>query len=207
MSDGGWLMEDQTVCAILRTLARIPCGRFWETERGFVGQFNAEFQAVVRELGILPAGTVIEEEHQKRFEEHGLRYRPDLIVHVPYDPGIVSSRRQGNYVVFEFKNRGNSTDASEALKKLDEYARVLDYKVGVFVNINSPQCHLGSFELRHSHHVHEFAVAPLDNELVIRHAYRTDEGELIIDTTSATVERPSRSGSSGRETCSGRTLE
>jgi len=184
-------MKDHIGHAVLRTLPRVTDRRLWDTERGFVGQFNVEFQAVVGQLGVLPADTVTEQEYQKRFREHGIRSRPDLIVHIPYDPDIVSSRREGNFVVFEFKNRAYRKKAHEDLKKLNKYVEALNYDVGVFVNINASQCYLGTCELDHVQHIHEFAVARSDGDLVIGHAYWTSEGGPTIDRINAAFEKPS----------------
>ena len=75
---------DQTIIrAINLALDKVNHQRFFESERGFQGEFKSNLKA---ELGIgLQADTIIEDEHQKRLKDHGLRLRPDLIIHVPYD--------------------------------------------------------------------------------------------------------------------------
>lgn len=123
--------------AINLALTKVNNQRFFENERGFQGEFKANLKA---ELGIdLPAGSIIEDEHQKRLKDHGLRLRPDLIIHIPYDEKTNPNRKSGNYVVFALKKQATEKIAIEDFEKLDKMIKALDYKLGVFINIDANQ--------------------------------------------------------------------
>jgi hypothetical protein len=128
-------MEQTIIRAINLALDKVKHQRFFENERGSQGEFKSNLK---EELGIvLPADTIIEDEHQKRLKDHGLRLRPDLIIHVPYDKTRNPNRKSGNYVVFALKRRATENVAVEEFEKLDKMIKVLDYKLGVFINIDS----------------------------------------------------------------------
>ncbi|OPY85532.1 MAG: hypothetical protein A4E65_00108 [Syntrophorhabdus sp. PtaU1.Bin153] len=127
-------MKEAIIAAIVPALKKVTHRRFFENERGFQGEFRANLKAA---LGIdFPDNTVIEDEHQKRLENHGLRLRPDLIIHVPYDEKTNPSRKTGNYVVFALKKRATEKIAIEDFGKLDGMIKALDYRLGVFINID-----------------------------------------------------------------------
>jgi hypothetical protein len=75
---------DRFVTALQQALGDINEERSFQDERSFQG---ALLQELARrfERGVLPGDPIIEEEYQKRLRAHGLRIRPDIIVHVPFD--------------------------------------------------------------------------------------------------------------------------
>ena len=70
---------------IINALRRVAHPRFFKTERGFQGAFCSNLEAALGDY--LPSETIIEQEHQKRVSAHGIRRRPDVIIHVPTPSG------------------------------------------------------------------------------------------------------------------------
>lgn len=146
-------------------LRRVSHPRFFETERGFQGAFQANLHVALGHP--IPADAIIEEEHQKRRKVHGIRRRPDVIVHVPTPPG--GNRRLGNLAVFALKLKAGPSQARLDFKKLDEILRVLKYSMAAFVNIADERTHAEQYRGRFRHRMHFFAVWQNDGETHVRH--------------------------------------
>ncbi|MBB2803063.1 hypothetical protein [Xanthomonas arboricola] len=82
---------------------------------------------------------MLREEYQKRLAEHGLRIRPDIILHEPFDPSLHRYRDDGNHAVMELKRRATPGSAAGALTNLVAMINALNYPLGVFINIDSPK--------------------------------------------------------------------
>lgn len=126
---------DSLLQAIRNSLLAIVDPRFYESERGFQGQLLVELSSRVPELMPRNRG-IIEQEHQKTLLNHNLTIRPDIIIHEPYDPEIHANRRQGNFAVIELKLYAGPKKAVEDFKSLYSMLTVLEYPVGIFININ-----------------------------------------------------------------------
>ena len=111
--------------AVRESLRSVMHPRFYETERGFQGQFLVELTKRLPRTQY--KGSVIEQEYQKRIRPHGLRIRPDVIVHVPFDGRKHRSRREGNFVVFELKLAADQGAAFEGFESLSNMCATLDY--------------------------------------------------------------------------------
>lgn len=74
-------------------LVSITQPRLYETERAFQGEFLANLRDALPEVG-LPGQAIVEQEYQKRYREHGIVVRPDIIIHVPTLTGGESEERQ-----------------------------------------------------------------------------------------------------------------
>ena len=122
--------------AIRDSLAEITASRFYETERGFQGELIAELRKRLTD-SVLPERAILEQEYQKRLKTHGLDIRPDIIIHEPFDQTRHSNRQSGNHAVFELKRRAAEVGASQAFDSLGKMLQVLDYPIGIFVNIDS----------------------------------------------------------------------
>ena len=129
-------MDTQLLFAAVReSLQAITEPRFYETERGFQGQLLIELSK--RIPNFLPRDlAIIEQEHQKTLEHHGLRIRPDIIIHKPFNPELHASRQKGNFAVIELKLRARPKKAIEDFSSIQSMLRVLDYPVGIFINID-----------------------------------------------------------------------
>jgi hypothetical protein len=127
-------MDADAVRSSMReALAACAHPRWFETERGFQGQLLVELAKRIR----LPDQAIIEQEYQKRLADHGLRIRPDIIIHEPYDPDRHTSRANGNIAVIELKLNGSAEEATADFASLSAMLSVLDYPLGIFVNIAS----------------------------------------------------------------------
>ena len=138
---------------VTEALKQVRRRRFFKSERGFRGQLQAKLEKLLRENNVIPDEAVVEEEYQKRESNHDMKYRPDILVHIPFEAGVTKSRKEGNFIAFELKLRANKKIASEDLKKLNAYLKKLDYELGIFVNIGSDESFI---ELVNDDKIHVF---------------------------------------------------
>lgn len=153
---------------IASSLTSIIHPRFYETERGFQGAFLASLERTIPNVG-LPHGAIVEQEYQKRFHEHGLKVRPDIIIHVPTPIG--SNRRHGNFAVFELKLAARDEDAQKDFASLDSVLAVLDYPLAFFVNIAAEVTHANQYKGPFPDRIHWFATRLVNRQVKVRHAY------------------------------------
>ena len=159
---------------IISALRRVAHPRFFETERGFQGAFQANLTAALGDL--LPPKAILEEEYQKRISSHGIRRRPDVIIHVPTPPG--GNRRAGNFAVFALKRQASSVVAQQDFEALDAMFEALDYPFGAFINIGLEYTHADQYRGGFSDRIHFFAVWHGDGQTHVSHA-RICDGRLI----------------------------
>lgn len=86
-----------------------------------------ELTASLPDLGIPNGEVLVEQEYRKRFADHGLAIRPDIIIHVPFRRGHHVSRRHDNFVAFELKRRARIGDARSAYANLRAMLLALNY--------------------------------------------------------------------------------
>lgn len=141
---GSGVTTQALVQATRDALQAIKTPRFFETERGYQGELLAEIRKRLPEIRAVSEDAVVEQEFQKTTGTHGLRLRPDLIIHVPFDNERHSTRREGNYICFELKLRATEAQAIEAYRNLAQLMHALDYPLGIFININSSQTYISS---------------------------------------------------------------
>jgi len=125
---------------IRESLASISAPRFFETERGFQGALLTQLENRIPNY-VLPEGALIEQEHQKSPAQHGLRIRPDIIIHEPFKPERHSTRTEGNIAVIELKLNASKVRAQNDFNSLAEMINVLQYPLGIFINIASHKTH------------------------------------------------------------------
>lgn len=116
--------------------------RFFQTERGFQGELLAELRKRLRQAAF-PGDPVVEQEYQKTLPHHGLRIRPDLIVHIPFERGMAEGRDEGNFVAVELKLRATAEEAADAFNNLVLLKEILHYPLTIFINIDSEETHVG----------------------------------------------------------------
>lgn len=123
-----------------RALGGIIEKRSFQDERSFQG---ALLQELARRLhqGVAQDDPIIEEEYQKRIRAHGIRIRPDIIIHVPFDRGGMERRDQGNFVAIELKRRASPKAAAKAFANLELMKTRLNYPLTIFINIDSEATH------------------------------------------------------------------
>ncbi len=151
---------------ITEALKRITHLRFFETERGYQGELAGLLSALVRN-GVWPGDGIVEEEYQKRARDHGIRKRPDIIIHRPAQRG--ENRRAGNYLVLLLKRKGTRADATEDFNSLNEIITALDYPLGVFLNIDSSQTYSHAYEGPFRDRLHFIAVSRHPGQIIITH--------------------------------------
>jgi hypothetical protein len=126
--------KDRFLAVLGEALADIREPRFFKTERGYQGELLAALKTRLRDAKF-HGDPIVEQEHQKRIVPHGIRIRPDLIIHIPFDRGVTKRRAEGNFVAIELKrNKKEVAEAFDNLRKLKEH---LKYPLTVFVMIDS----------------------------------------------------------------------
>jgi len=154
---------------VAEAIKQIQHRRLFNSERGFRGQLQANVERLLRDRNLISDHTLVEEEYQKRFRDHGISHRPDILVHIPFESGITRTRKEGNFVVFELKLQANEDDALHDFAKLNEYITKLDYDLGIFVNIASEK-NFG--ESVPNEKIHTFSASRNKDGIVLVHSYR-----------------------------------
>lgn len=77
--------------------------RYFSTERGYQRQLLAELKNNLDIEKLFDGNTIVEQEYQKTLEKHGIRIRPDIIIHVPYKREMHKNRLKNNFVVIQIK--------------------------------------------------------------------------------------------------------
>ncbi len=157
------------VNAIRDAVHAIQTPRFFETERGYQGELLAEIRMRLKRLPEIPewdVDVVVEQEAQKRTTAHGLKLRPDLIIHEPFDNKRHSTRREGNYICLELKLRASEAQASEAYRNLSQLMSALNYPLGIFINIDSSQTYI--------------SLAPTNSGRFFAFAVKLEDGEVKV---------------------------
>jgi hypothetical protein len=120
----------------IEALEAIKEPRFFESERGYQGELLAALRNRIARAHF-PGDPIVEQEYQKTIPAHGLRIRPDLIIHIPFDRGFTRDRKEGNFIAVELKRRANEKKARAAFENLRQIKEALDYPLTLFVNIDS----------------------------------------------------------------------
>ena len=162
------------VDGIIEALGRVVNARLFETERGFQGALHANLEAVLGRA--LPPEAIIEQEYQKRIRSHGIRRRPDIIIHVPTPPG--GDRTDGNFAVLALKRRATQGKAWRDFEALDDMFERLHYPFGAFINIGSDRDHAERYSGRFPERIHFFAVWRDNGTTHVSHA-RIRDGTLL----------------------------
>ena len=113
---------------------------FYRDERGFQGALLHELNARLGR-GVLPEDPIIQQEYQKRLRHHGIKIRPDIIVHIPFERGLTEGRDEGNFAAMELKRRATAKKARAAFANLTLMKRALKYPLTVFINVDSEETH------------------------------------------------------------------
>jgi hypothetical protein len=72
---------------------------------------------------------------------HGIRIRPDIIIHVPFERDGMERREQGNFVAIELKRRAGTKTAAKAFANLELMKVRLNYPLTIFINVDSAVTH------------------------------------------------------------------
>ena len=133
------MMERQLILdGVHAALMAITAPRYFESERGFQGALQVELDRVFGQAG-LPQGAIIEQEYQKKLMSHGLKIRPDIIIHTPFELGLSANRRDGNHAVIELKRRAKPEAARDDFQSLLAMLQILEYPLGIFVNMDAQE--------------------------------------------------------------------
>lgn len=129
--------KEQFISIFRQAIAAIKEPRFYETERGYQGELLVELAVRIRNDTHFPDNPILEQEYQKRANDHGINIRPDIILHVPFERGGFSSHSEGNFVAIELKLRASEADAEGDFGSLAKMYHALDYALLIFLNIDS----------------------------------------------------------------------
>ncbi len=149
------------------SLKAINKKHFFSTERGYQGYLLSELDKRIKKEKIFLEDIIVEQEYQKTSKNHGIRKRPDIIIHIPYREKIHPSRCYGNYVVIHLKLNASEKKAKDDFEKLDSMFDKLNYPLGIFLNINSDKTFFDSYSGDYKDRLHCFAVKLSDNKVLI----------------------------------------
>ena len=169
-------MNQNYFLQLLRSaLQAIQEPHFYSTEREYQHEFLSQMRARLEDVPIWPGSLTVEEEYQESAAVHGLELRPDLIIHCLFDRGVFEQKRQGDYVVIELKRRASKQAAQSAYAKLDRICTLLDYAMGIFINVDSDQVYFPEFTSTAGERLHGFAVELRDGRvrLLESHPYQS----------------------------------
>ncbi|MEA2033564.1 MAG: hypothetical protein U9N41_08285 [Euryarchaeota archaeon] len=156
---------------IIEALKKVNNPRFFKTERGYQGRFACAMYEVMDDKGIFPDDAILEEEYQKRLNEHGTGQRPDLIVHIPTEISGLANTSKNNLVVFAFKKNATLKKVGEDFYKLDVMFKELEYPLGIFINIGTLHTHIDKYRGNYKERLHFFSVVMKNVEVKIVHAF------------------------------------
>lgn len=122
--------------ALADALGAIDETRLFEDERGYQGELLQELAIRFAEGGF-PGQPIVQQEYQKTLPMHGIRIRPDIIIHIPFERGGLADRRQGNFVAIELKRDASEKTARQAFGNLQAMNEALAYPLTIFINIDS----------------------------------------------------------------------
>jgi hypothetical protein len=98
----------------------------------------------------------------------GLRFAPDIIIHIPYERGLTERRDEGNFVAIELKRHANEADAQKAFANLSRMKEVLEYPLTVFINIDSEETYAAACPKNIAGQTICFAVHRVGGKSVVR---------------------------------------
>ena len=131
-----------------KSLQSITEPRFFKSERGYQGALIAEMEKHFSKP-LFKGNPIVEQEYQKTLLNHEITIRPDIIIHIPFGRGKVKNRKQGNFIVIQLKLQANESDAIDDFEKIDLMFDKLNYPIGIFLNIDTPNtffdCYKGDF--------------------------------------------------------------
>jgi hypothetical protein len=122
--------------ALADALGAIDEARLFQDERGYQGKLLQELAIRFAEGGF-PGHPIVQQEYQKTLPMHGIRIRPDMIVHIPFERGGLANRLQGNFVAIELKRDASEKAARQAFGNLQAMKEALAYPLTIFINIDS----------------------------------------------------------------------
>lgn len=76
----------------------------------------------------------------------------------------------GNLAVFALKHQASESGAQTDFHKLDTMFEVLQYALGIFININSSSHHLRVYKGGYRDRLHSFGVQLSEGEVTVTHA-------------------------------------
>ena len=161
---------------LLFALEKIKDPTLFADERGYQGELKSRLDRILS-LDIPEddfAAPQVREEYQKRAKAHGLRLRPDIIIHVPYERGLSPSRKHDNYMVILLKRAAARSKSLQNFRSLERICSILNYPVGVSINVAYSKLWLGELspDIPNSFTLHEIAVTLENGKPMIRIATR-----------------------------------
>ncbi len=166
-------MVEQVINKTSLAIKQITTPRYYRTERGFVSEFYKELSRQFENDNPFPNHTILESEVQKSSAKHyGINQRPDILIHIPIETGLTTNANENNFVVYAFKLNGAQSKAVEDFDKLDQMFNLLNYEIGIFINISSyPTSYLNKYQGQFRDRIHEFSIALAGGQVLINHTH------------------------------------
>lgn len=176
-------MVEQIINKTCLAIRQITTPRYYTTERGFVPEFYKELSRQFENDNPFPNNTILESEVQKSSAKHyGIKQRPDILIHIPIETGLTTHANENNFVVYAFKLNATQAKAVEDFDKLEQMFNLLNYEIGIFINISShPTSYLNNYQGQFRNRIHEFSIALAGGQVLINHTYFVEQ---ILTTTA-----------------------
>jgi hypothetical protein len=149
------------------SLSAITDERLFSSERGYQGRLVAELINRLNVMPIFPGDPVVEQEYQKTLRNHGIRIRPDIIIHIPFERGQLQERSEGNFIVIQLKRNSTKRRALDDFNNIDLMFERLNYPIGIFLNIDSENNFFNNYQGNYPDRLHCFAVRLDNNEVIV----------------------------------------
>jgi len=127
---------EQFLILFREAVAAIKELRLFNTERGYQGALVHELKTRIANAEF-PGDPMVEQEYQKSLPNHGIKIRPDVIIHIPFERGVTRNRAQGNFAAVELKLRSTGAQADRDFGSLELMKERLGYPITIFLNIDS----------------------------------------------------------------------
>ena len=171
-------MNDQIMKATYEALLSVTNIRFFETERGYQGEFVSHLRNNLFQRGIVNDHVILEEEYQKQYV-HNTHLRPDIILHIPREAsGAIP--QENNFAVWALKLRATPKKARDDLEKLETMFTQLNYPLGIFINISANRTLLNLYHGEYAERIVGFAVKK-ENESIAIWQSLISNGVVITD--------------------------
>ena len=162
------MMRELIIEATETALRAVDAPRYFRTERGFHGRFYCSLQHELELRGLFRNEAILEMEYQKS-RRHSTWQRPDIVLHVPAEESGAAVN-ENNYAVWALKHRASRQEATDDLTLLDEMLELLNYPLGIFVNIAADDTMIQHYTGRNRDRLAAVAVWQVSDAIKVRWA-------------------------------------
>ncbi len=192
-------MKNKIIDLTKESILSITHPRFFSNERAYQGRLYCNLLNTFVRQGLLDDEELIEIEYQKS-TRHSMSQRPDIIYHIPAEMKKTAVDKN-NYAVWAIKKSATLDKAKSDFEKLDEMFSILNYSLGIFINIGSEKTYLDSYDGKFKERLVSYAILINNNRIYLKRNTFGEKG-IIIEffesrkvNTNESLERTGDAGS------------